>query len=398
VSKPSGSTFRVLHVALFLLLGSGSWFILGAQQVVWPDAAWPTSTPEAEGLNAAAIDSLVADIEAGRYGLLDHFLLIRHGKVVADHHYTHDYDSIGAQYDRAAHQYNYDHPNWHPYFEGTELHTLQSVTKSVNSAGLGIAIDEGLIAGVQVPVLPFFSEYDFDDTDPRKQAITLADLLTMRSGLHWVTEGGYSDSEHSTVEMELSDTWIQYILDRTMDAQPGTVYEYNDGASVLIGKIIREATGVRADRWVEERLFDPIGIERYHWKITPDGEADTEGGLYLEPHDLARIGYLFMRGGEWDGRQIVSRAWVDASTAPVVPDVVRNSDRPDVGYGYQWWVPLHEEGKTRIFGMNGYGGQFLLASPEHDLLVVFNGWNIHAPSELSSLRAFQDRIIPAIQH
>ncbi len=363
---------------------------------VWPGEEWSTSSAAAEGIDQDAIDSLVADIEAGDYGLVDHFLLIRHGRVVADYHFSHDYAAIAAQYDTTNHQYNYDHPAWHPYYRDTDLHTLQSVTKSVTSAALGIAIEAGLIGGVSVAVLPYFDGYEHDTSDPRKRAITLEDLLTMRSGIEWNTSGGYGSGVHSTDLLEASDAWIQFVLDQPMDADPGTVFEYNDGVSVLIGKILREATGQRADQWTAERLFKPIGITDFYWKITPDGEIDTEGGLYLSTHDLARIGYLFLRRGEWDGQRIVSEAWVTASTTPVVLDVAPDNDRVNVGYGYQWWVPDRDGQRPLVFAGNGYGGQFVLVAPDYDIVAVFNGWNIHGGDIRSTYRVLQERILPAM--
>jgi CubicO group peptidase (beta-lactamase class C family) len=368
----------------------------GSADKPWPGATWPTSTPAEQGIDSTAIDSLVADIDSGDYGLVDAFMLVRNGYVVADHRFTHDYKAISSQYDATNHMYNYDHPDWHPYLKGTKLHTLQSVTKSVTSAALGIAIDKGILEGVHIPVMPFFKAYEPYVTDSRKESTTLEDLLTMRSGLQWNTSGGYSSSTHSTVQLEASDDWIRFILEQPTDGNPGERYQYNDGASVLLGKILREATGKRADEWAKEHLFNPIGITDFYWKITPDGEADTEGGLYLATEDLARIGYLFLRGGEWKGRQIVSREWVEASTAPVVADVAPDNDRSDPGYGYQWWVTDKKDGKTKIFAGNGYGGQFVMVSPEHDIVVVFNGWNIHGGGKLSTYQALKERIIPAI--
>lgn len=390
---------RAMRIVFVLLCLSGSMAQAQSAQpeYPYPASAWPTSTPEAEGIDPAAIDALVEDIEAGHYGLMDHFLLIRHGKLVADHHFVQNYDSVMALHDTTNHQYNYDHTDWHPFYKESSLHTLQSVTKSVTSAALGIAIDEGRIDGVEVPVMPLFENYDFDRSDPRKAAITLEDFLTMRSGIAWETAGGYSSTLHTTIQLEASEQWIQFVLDRDMDAAPGTIYEYNDGVSVLIGKIIGLATGQRADLWTAEKLFAPLGITEYYWKITPDGEADTEGGLYLAPHDLARIGYLFLRGGRWQGRQIISQEWVSRSVAPVVPDVAPNNDRQDPAYGYQWWVIDHDGAQPRIFAGNGYGGQFVMIAPEYDVVVVFNGWNIHERPSMSSYRALQDRLLPAMQ-
>ncbi len=366
-------------------------------QEQWPGEDWPISTPLDQGLDPSAIDSLVSDLASGVYGFVDQFLLIRNGYVVADHRWTHNYDSVALQFDTTNYQYNYDDPAWHPYYGDTDLHTLQSVTKSVTAAALGIAIDEGLIPGVSTPVMPYFPEYSPDVTDTLKTSITLEDFLTMRSGIAWAVPGQtYDDNQHPTVVLENSDAWIQYVIDQPMAVTPGTLFDYNDGVSVLLGKIVREATGQRIDDWARDRLFEPIGIRDFYWKITPDGEADTEGGLYLSTHDLARIGYLHLRGGVWNGEQIISEEWINISTHPTVTDVAPNNGRADAGYGYQWWVPDHADGRTEVFAGNGYGGQFLVVSREHDMVAVFNGWNIHGGDYRSTYRTFQNRIIPAV--
>ena len=104
--------------------------------------------------------------------------------------------------------------------------------------------------------------------------------------------------------MESLDEWVPYVLDQPMATDPGSTFDYNSGVSVLLGKLVELATEVRVDNWIREKLFEPIGIKDFYWKTTPAGEVDTEGGLYLSTHDLARIGYLFLRNGNWDGKQI----------------------------------------------------------------------------------------------
>lgn len=355
---------------------------------------WPISDPISEGMDPLVIDSIHQDITSGIYGLIDRFLVIRHGKIVADHRYTQDYKRIAQNYDTTNHPYNYDHPAWHPYYKNTGLHTLQSVTKSITSALLGIALDRKNMHDLNIKVTPFFKEYNIHPTDPRKNDISIEDLLTMRSGMDW-DESIYSDADDCII-MEKSDDWIQYVLDKPMDTIPGLVFEYNSGVSVLLGKIVSIITGKRIDAWAEEVLFKPLGITEYYWKQTPRGEIDTEGGLYLSSYDLAKIGFLFLHHGRWQGKQIVPEAWVNASTSPVVSHI-NSLDSKTPGYGYQWWIPRHRNGKSEIFAGNGYGGQFLMVAPAYDLIVVFNGWNIHDRPEKLTSRALEERIIPGIR-
>ena len=360
-----------------------------SEQIIWPGESWATSTPEAEGIDPGAIQALVDDIEKGEYGLVDAFMLIRNGKVVADYRFQQDYLSIFAQRDQTDRQYNYDHPNWHPYLKDTQLHTLQSVTKSVTSAAIGIAIDRGLMADIDQPVMNLFEEYlPYVDVD-RKQATRLEDLLTMQSGLAW-------EDPKDTDALEGGDRWIEYVLSKPLQEEPGKVFKYNNGVSVLLGKALRESTGQRIDEWARENLFKPIGINDFYWKITPEGEVDTEGGLYLSTPDLARFGYLFLREGNWNDKQIISKEWVKQSTAAAVRHVDLEEGRL-VSYGYQWWIPHHENSDAEIYAGYGYGGQYVLVVPDYDLVAVFNGWQIHDRAKLSTRWALQERILPYIK-
>jgi CubicO group peptidase (beta-lactamase class C family) len=366
-----------------------------SETAAWPGESWPVSTPDAENVNAAVLDSIDAEIRAGEFGRLDHFLVIRHGKVIFDRHYERDYAAlvVADGRDTAHHIYNYDDPRWHPYYDGTDLHTLQSVTKSVTSLALGIAMDEGRLPGVQVPAMSFFEAYAPDMSDPRRQAMTLQDLLTMRSGIDWNEEIPYDDPENTCVQLEASDDWIRFVLERPMREEPGTRFDYNSGVSVLLGKIVGVATGTRVDAWTAERLFAPLGIRDWYWKITPDGEVDTEGGLYLRPHDLARIAYLVLRNGRWKDRQVVSEAWIRESARPWVrfPDTEFGTP---VGYGYQWWLDLVDGEPLTIAG-SGFGGQFPVVVPEKDLVVVFNAWNNHDRPPRDPVETILTRIVPA---
>lgn len=345
---------------------------------------------------STAIDSINLDINNGSYGLIDRFMVIQNDELLADFKYVQDYETIAKKYDTTNHQYNYNHPNWHPYYKQTELHTLQSVTKSVTSILLGIAFDLKEDYNVSTKVMPMFTDYEIEALDKRKNAITIENLLTMRSGLMW-QEGDYTDLSDDCIAMESSNDWIKYVLNKPTDTVPGTRFEYNSGASVLLGKIVRIITGKRIDKWAEEKLFKPLGITDYYWKKTPNGEIDTEGGLYLKAEDLAKLGTLFLNNGKWKNQQIVSESWVTASISPVVHDVNPDNESK-VGYGYQWWIPEHSNGQSNIFAGNGYGGQFLMVAPEYNLIVVFNGWNINDKPEKSTWSVLQDRLIPLLRN
>lgn len=361
------------------------------QEIVWPGAEWSRSTPGAQGLLAAPLEDLADEVASGDFGYVDRLFVVAGGHVVLDRRYRRDYAAISRGRDMEPHQYNYNHPGWHPFYQGTELHTLQSITKSVTSALIGIALDRGEIAGTHIRVLPVFRRYQPRNLDDRKRSILLVNLLTMQSGIEWHETDRPIGPSNTTIQLEASDDWIGFTLDQPMDSQPGRKWTYNSGASQLLSGILHHATEQHAHEYAERRLFGPLGIEQYHWKVTPGGYADTEGGLYLRAEDLARFGYLFLRDGEWNGEQVLSREWVRMSTARQVEDVAPGST-DDRGYGFQWWR-LDRPGVPIWAGL-GYGGQYLLVIPDRDIVAVVNSWNIF-DRRRSVLNPFIDALLTA---
>jgi CubicO group peptidase (beta-lactamase class C family) len=357
-------------VLLALLCAALPTLGLAQGTAAWPTKEWARSTPAAQGLRADPIDSLHRDIAANKFGNVDRLVIIRNGYLVRSERYPRDYVTISAGTDTASHQFNYQHPYWHPFYHGRDVHTLQSVTKSVTSVLVGIATDKGEIKGVTVPLLSFFPGLDLTRVDPRLQQATLEDLLTMRTGIEWHETDRPIDSTNTTIQLEASRDWMAFTLSQPMDAAPKTKWVYNSGGSALMAAVIREATGKHAHLYAEEHLFRPLGISDYHWKITPTGHPDTEGGLYLEAEQLAKIGYLYLNRGMWDGRRIISEAWVNASVARQVSNV----NPLGWGYGYQWWR-LDRDG-VEIWAGLGYGGQFLVVMPQFNMIGVVNSWNV----------------------
>ena len=367
--------------------------------LVWPTTGWPVASPSEMGINAAALEQLDAEFRAGDHGNVDAMLVIRRGRVVADHLYELNYEQISADTDRSRHQYNYYHPDWHPYLKGSDLHTLQSVTKSVTSALIGIAIARGEIESTDVHAMSFFFERQFENPDGRKSSMTLHDMLTMRAGFAWDEwSAPYTSTRNDCAQLEKSDDWVQFVLDKPMATQPGSTFVYNSGNSHLLSAIIKEATGETIDEYAERYLFGPLGITEYHWKKTPKGLPDTEGGLYLKPRDLAKIGYLYLHDGVWAGQRILPERWVERSVRAWVSDTSPRNPNSTLGYGFQWWIISDGlAGRPFVYGGMGYGGQYVLVAPEYDLVGVFNAWNIFDESPSPNLPGlFVSRIVSAV--
>jgi len=158
-----------------------------------------------------------------------------------------------------------------------------------------------------------------------------------------------------------------------MAAEPGKVFVYSSGVTQLLSHIFKKVTGRNVDEYATEYLFKPLGM-RYHWKHSPTGLPDTEGGLYLSSPDLAKIGFLYLNSGVWDAKQIVSPEWVKASITPAMS--VRDEGR-DWKYGFQWWLePYGKSHERHAWAARGFGGQELRVVPELQLISVFTGWDI----------------------
>lgn len=331
---------------------------------------WPESTPEAQGLDRAVLEGLDRELRDGRHGFVDSLLVARNGTVVFERSYTHDYDRLFPGRG-APGLYNYYDPEWHPYWKRGPLHTLQSATKSVTSALVGIAIRRGEIPGLDARVLPYFTGFRVPP-DPRRDAMTLRHVLTMTTGIRWdETSVAYTDPANNCAAMEAKEDWIQYVLEQPMAEEPGRKWVYNSGGTQLLSYVLEKATGRAADDYAREHLFGPLGIE-FAWKRTPKGLADTEGGLYLRPRDLARIGQLYLQDGVWEGKRLFPEGWVKESTTPHV------ALEGGGAYGYKWWIaPRARPGAPFAYAARGYGGQLLFVVPELRLVAVFTGWNIY---------------------
>ena len=321
--------------------------------------------------NIATLDGVLA---SGELGLVNEVLATRSGEVVLHLTYDREYDKIVDLDGVPNAPFSYAHPDWHPYFKETELHTTQSITKSITSLLIGIAETEGLIPEVETARLfdHINSAYKTQANDPGWSTMTIADLLAMRANFEW-NEGDYSEAVDDAVILEdHTDDWVQYVLDKPMLGEPGGAWAYNSGATQLLSAVLEHTTGMSVEDYAKVRLFEPLGISEYYWKQSPAGLNDTLGGLYLTSTDLIKFCDLLQAGGEWNGKRLVSENFIQRSLSEYS---TLDPDRRYRGYGYQWWLGYKSFNPKNVDGI-GYGGQGLTCGLEEDTSIVIYSWNV----------------------
>jgi CubicO group peptidase (beta-lactamase class C family) len=316
------------------------------------------------------LNALVAMIRAdNHYPDLHSLLIVRHGYLVIEE-----------------------------YFDGhgpDEVHMQQSVSKSFTSALVGIAMGRGEFKNVDERVLDFFTNLpDIENVSDRKRAITIEDLLTMRSGTDYHERG--PASPHFQLN-RLDRGWTRFILSRPMVTDPGSTFQYDSGAVILMSSLLRERTGHHAHVLAKRWLFEPLGIKRFDWYTNADGHPHTGGGLQLSSRDMAKFGLLFLRNGRWEDRQVVPATWVKASTRRQVE--FGNLLPPFTGYGYWWWTlppDPADERQTDIYWACGFRAQYIFVLPAQDMVVVVTGGTRRHADQQKPLSFLYSHILAAI--
>ena len=317
---------------------------------------WAHKTPAAVGLDPAPLAALGEQLRAKPELNVHAVLIVKDGALVYE------------QYLEGRDE------NWGDYlgvvrFDRETLHDMRSTTKSVVSALVGIAMGDGSIRGVDTPVVDLLPEQTIVDREA-KRSILLRHVLTMTAGLEWDESMPYTDPRNSEIQMTRSSDPIGYVLSRQLMAEPGRQFNYNGGLTELLAAVVRHATGQGLEAFATERLFAPLGIERFEWRRHANELPSAASGLRLRPVDLAKFGYLYLNRGQWNGRQILPAAWVDESLR-------EHWQAPHFGYGYQWRVPRFTAKGTPIeaFQTRGNGGQCAFVFPTLGLVVVTTAGN-----------------------
>jgi CubicO group peptidase (beta-lactamase class C family) len=305
----------------------------GGATPVWPTRQWQTSTPEQQGIESAALAGL---LDFGATRSFDSLLLVRHGRIVLDAYYA-------------------------PY--AAEIpHRINSATKAVVGTLLAIAQKDGLLDRFDHPVLDFFADRDVANVDDRKKAITVQNLLDMTSGINW--QEPLDGRPDSMIEMSRRQDWTKFALDRPMANAPGEIFNYNSGGTHILSALITKLTGMSASDYAEAKLFGPLGISVSNWWRDPQGISIGGFGLSLVPRDMAKIGYLYLRGGQWEDKALLSPAWIDkVNHATVNMNMPRS---PDLRYSNLFWAL---PGK-HVYMADGYHCQLIMILPRLDIVAV----------------------------
>lgn len=247
------------------------------------------------------------------------------------------------------------------FTDGAEMDratNVKSASKSVLSALVGIAIAEGHIRGLEQPIHEFFPDhFARGGVDPAKRAITVGHLLSMQAGLESTSFDGYGPWVNSR-------DWVRAALDRPMVDAPGGRMLYSTGSSHLLSAILTRATGMSTHAYANAKLGDALGGRIRPWQRDPQGIFFGGNDMYLTPRQMLRFGQLWLNGGTMDGRQVVPRAWVEASVVPRTSSPWNGHE-----YGLGWWS--RDSGGRRAWFAWGYGGQYVFVVPEVELVTVF---------------------------
>ena len=350
------------------------------KQIAVNDEGIPIASMAEVGIDSSFINKIDTAITNGTYPNIHSLLIVRDNKLVYEKYWPGKDQRWGDDLGLIEHKRD-------------SLHDIRSISKSIVSACVGIAIEQGKIKSVDQKVFEFFPEYAKHDTGIRS-ALTIKHLLSMSSGIVWNEDIPYDNPENSEIRMTRSPNQVEYVLSQPMEFPPGQVWKYNGGTTQLLAAIIEKTTGKKVDEFAKEFLFQPLGVTRFEWIKYPDTDLPAAAsGVRLRSRDLLKFGLLYNNGGKWEDKQVVSQEWIEKSFQSHV-------QRPGGGsYGYQFWLwqdTIENKIVPFVFGI-GNGDQKIIFDKTHNLVIVvtagnYNKWDI----KKNAYALFKEYICPAL--
>lgn len=325
-----------------------------------------TAAPTSVGMDSVILKKMTETIAKGDYPNIHSVLIVKNHKLIYENYYAGNDEILGKSLGVIRHHKD-------------SLHDIRSVTKSVVSACIGIAVSQKKITDIEQSVWDFFPEYAKLEIG-EKAKLTIKNLLTMSSGLEWNENIPYTDPANSEVQMDASPDPIEFVLSRKSLDTPGTKWNYNGGTTQVLAAIIKKVTGVEVDEYARQYLFEPLGIKRYQWlKFSDSGKTANiplaAAGLRLRSRDMLKFGLLYMNNGTWNRKRILPKDWVQESHQSHVTreDPVSGTG----GYGYQFWIgnDTFNNKAINLAIAVGNGDQRIFFDRTNDLLVVITAGN-----------------------
>ena len=337
---------------------------------------WSCSDMAAVGLAQERIVDLIKEISRGKHDDIHSLLIVKDNKLVVEEYFAANGGKHGPFITRLFRN---------------KVHHLASTTKSVTSTLVGIAIDQGFIENVTDPIYHYLPEYGPLFSDEKKR-IRICDMLTMTPGFEW-RQFGVRDDKNDGMQMWRTQDVIRYVLEKPLEAEPGKKYNYTNGVPTVTGAIIKNAVGMEVASFAEQYLFQPLEISDYVWTSYPDGSIETDGGLALRSRDLAKLGELFLNGGLWNDKRIVSEQWVRESTR----ERLKFGKFNRWGYGYHWMQAESRIGDQVLhsYFVPGDGNQIVAVFPEVRMVIVCTAGNYGRDPKSDYYSLFEEVILPA---
>ena len=342
------------------------------------DDGWVVAAPADVGLDSARLSGLDALLRQWPKRNVHAVLIVRRGKLVFERYFR----------GRVRHWMEWSEP---VQFSPETKHDIRSISKSITSLLIGIAVNEDSFPPLTSSVVDYFPEYA-DLRTTKNARINFQHLLTMSHGLRWDESRGWKSQGNNERQLLEAKDPYRYVLEQRMALPPGVSFNYCGGATSLLAAALAKAVGKRIDVFAAEKLFEPLGITDVEWlSFTGSTELAAFAGLRLRPRDLAKLGQLMVDDGRWNGNQIVPASWIRESTKPRM-----NTDgHGALYYGYQWWLGRSLLGGHDLTWTAGFGsgGQRLFIMPQLDLVVVVNAFDHQYSIPLAILNRF---VLPAV--